>query len=106
MAIVSLAVISVFNGMSRTIAMTAGADNRLVANWVASNALAEARLKTVDGQPALSSEMVDMGGRSWRYEMKSNDTSDSQLIKVDVMVYLENEDTPMTTIFGYLSRLQ
>ncbi|MGH1543223.1 MAG: type II secretion system minor pseudopilin GspI [Arenicella sp.] len=104
-AIVSIAVISVFNAAGRSVDATTGADNRLVANWIAANALAEARLKTVDGQLALTNESIEMGGRQWRYEMEATDSSNPSVALVDVRVFIGNEQSSIVVLSGYISRL-
>ncbi len=104
-AIVSIAVISVFNAAGRSVDATTGADNRLVANWIAANALAEARLKTVDGQLALTNESIEMGGRQWRYEMEATDSSNPSVALVDVRVFISNEQSSIVVLSGYISRL-
>ncbi len=105
LAIVAIAISTVFSETVQRVNTTSGADNRLVANWIAANALAEARLKTVDGQLALTNEVIEMGGRQWRYEMEATDSSNPSVALVDVRVFLGNEQSSMTVLSGYISRL-
>lgn len=104
MSLLAVTVITTFSAVSSNVATTNASSDILVANWVASNAIAEARLKMVDGQLLLSNESVEMGGRRWRYEMQSTDTADPELVRVDVVVYLDDESSPTTTLLAYVSR--
>lgn len=80
-------------------------EERLVANWVASNAIAEARLAFQYEESPKTSGSEDMGGREWRFALEESNTSDQYLRKVEAQVFLEGDSKSIIRMDGYYSSL-
>ena len=84
---------------------------RSVANWVASNELAAARLERRVSQSPISTgrerRLVHMAGREWEIERTLRPTSHPWLRRVEVRVRLvqsQGFDDHATTLIGYIGR--
>jgi general secretion pathway protein I len=66
---------------------TAHLRDSTLAQWVAANALAEARLR--EGFPALGSRNGEarMGGRRWQWRMQVQATDDASIRRLEVQVF-------------------
>jgi len=106
LAIVVVALIGIYGGLVKNVKNTAAIDERLVANWVAANAIAEMRLASRQGTLNLKSDSVDMGGRNWRYEMTAQDAPNPLIAKVDVQVFYADGNEPSNTVTAYVQRGQ
>ena len=80
-----------------------------LAQWVASNALAEARLN--EGVPASGRRdgSSEMGGRRWRWLMESTQTQEPSIQRLDVSVYAddagaESRDEAVARLSGFAWR--
>ncbi|MCB1555103.1 MAG: type II secretion system minor pseudopilin GspI [Xanthomonadales bacterium] len=58
-----------------------------VAQWVASNVLAETRLTGRPPAQGRAEGQVDMAGRSWRWQLDAKATDEPGLVRLDVRVY-------------------
>ena len=101
-----VALVGIYGGLITNVKNTAAIDERLVANWVAANAIAELRLESRQGTLSLKNDSVEMGGRNWRYEMTAVDAPNPLIAKVDVQVFYDNDTDPSNTITAYIQRGQ
>lgn len=106
LGIVVVALIGIYGGLVKNVKNTAAIDERLIANWVAANAVAEMRLASRKGVLSLKNDSVDMGGRNWRYEMTAQDAPNPLIAKVDVQVFYAEDNEPSNTITAYIQRGQ
>ena len=106
LAIVVVALIGIYGGLIKNVKNTAAIDERLLANWVAANAIAEMRLASRQGGLSLKNDSVEMGGREWRYEMTALDAPNPLIAKVDVQVFYADDREPSNTVTAYLQRGQ
>lgn len=106
LAIVVVAVIGIYGGLIKNVKDTAEINERLLANWVAANAIAEMRLASRSGVLNLKNDTVKMGGRDWRYEMDAIDAPNPAIAKLDVRVFSADENTPSITVTAYMQNGQ
>ena len=106
LGIAVVALVGIYGGLINNVKNTAAIDERLIANWVAANAIAELRLVSRQGALSLKNDSVEMGGRNWRYEMSSEDAPNPSIAKVDVQVFFEDDSEPSNTITAYIQREQ
>jgi len=76
-------------------------EEKLIANWVASNSIAEARLAVQYEEAPTTSGTVQMAGREWRFQMEETTTSDADLKKLEVKVFYADDKNPTSTMDGY-----
>ena len=106
LGIAVVALVGVYGGLIQNVKNTAEIDERLIANWVAANAIAEMRLESREGVLVLKNDTIEMGGRNWRYEMTETDAPNPLIAKVDVQVFHEDDRNPSNTITAYVQRNQ
>lgn len=106
LAIVVVALIGIYGGLIKNVKNTAEIDERLLANWVAANAIAEMRLASRRGTLSLKNDSVEMGGREWRYEMTALDAPNPLIAKVDVQVFYADDRESSNTVTAYIQRGQ
>jgi general secretion pathway protein I len=88
--------------------MVAELENRMLAGWVASNRMSELRLDRRLPSAGTRSDRVEMGGRTWRYEQSLEDTEDPDIYRVEIAVYLDDDQNeyPLSNLMGFLARRQ
>jgi general secretion pathway protein I len=75
-----------------------------LAQWVASNVIAEARLQQVLPDAGRSEGQADMGGLRWRWRMVVQGTDLPEVRRMDVQVFAEagdEADQPAATLTGF-----
>lgn len=78
---------------------------RTLAGWVASNVLNETRLATPLPPIGRSDGRLRFGKRDWRWQLSVQATSDVELRRLEVRVYLADEQQPLATLSGFGSSL-
>ena len=90
---------------------TFGIERRTMAHWVAENHLARVRLQRRANTEPLSKgrdrERVFMGGRQWRIDTETTDTSHPWLRRVEIQVYEmtgDREVGPLDSLVAFVGR--
>ncbi len=79
--------------------------NKLVATWIASNTLAEMHIARQYQLSGGFNNDREMGGQRWRVESDYSTTGDTEVVRVDVNVYPENEPGQVAAhLFGYVAQ--
>jgi len=107
LAIVAVGLVAVSRSLNTSLLIADALDNRTIADWVAENQLEE--LKIAGTWPPLGevSSTSDMADRPWYIERRVSSTLDSELRRVDVAIY-EDQDhkKKLVNLFGYVSHDQ
>ena len=90
---------------------TFGIERRTMAHWVAENHLARVRLQRRANTEPLSKgrdrERVIMGGRQWRIDTETTDTSHPWLRRVEIQVFEmtgDREVGPLDSLVAFVGR--
>jgi general secretion pathway protein I len=76
---------------------------RMLSHWVASNVLTEMQVMQVWETGEREGE-ADMGGHTWSWEARIQGTPNPRLRRVDVSVFLaEDDEYPVSTLLGLLA---
>lgn len=103
LVIVAVAVAALGRAGSQALDSQAEIEQRTWALWVADNALSELRLEP--GAPSgQRSGSVEMGGRTWYWDMLIQPAPGGDLLRVDVAVHAERRgDSPIILHTGFLA---
>ncbi len=105
LSIVAVGLVAVAKSMVGNVSMTQAVEDRLVANWVASNRLAEIRLERRWRAGSQAQNTVTMAGRTWYTKEKFSTTPDKDLARVDISVFSDkNTQKQSASLFGYITR--
>ncbi|QYF85948.1 type II secretion system minor pseudopilin GspI [Brevundimonas sp. PAMC22021] len=75
-----------------------GLEDRVTAQWIAENRLAELNL----GDPAAAQAQVEMLGRRWRIDVARRATDDPDLIAVEIAVSREGGGASLARLSGFI----
>ena len=75
---------------------------RTLAGWVAANVLTEARLAANLPPTGRSDGQLDLGGRHWRWQREVQGTTDPQIRRVDIRVFLAEAREPSASLTGFV----
>lgn len=103
--LLSLAMVALVRAAGLEARALAQQQDATVAQWVASNVLAETRLA---GRPPAQGQIEgesEMAGRVWRWQIEARATDEPDLIRLDVRVYdpAQNDGTA-STLTGFMRR--
>ena len=105
LAIAVVGIAAVAKATSTTVDVVQTTENRVLASWVASNRLAELRIGRAWPSAVTRDLSQELGGRVWYYSEKISETADSDLLRVDLSVYSDQDHQHQAaTLFGYLAR--
>jgi len=78
--------------------------DRTLANWVARNVLVEFQVENAWPGTGERKGTREMGRREWRWLARVSQTEEAQLRRLDVEVYLldEDDDEPVSVLSGFL----
>lgn len=103
--IVAIGIAAVSKATGSTISTAQRVENRLMANWVSSNQLAELRLSRIWPSANESDSKVDYADRTWHVKQKISTTPDADILRVDIQVYVDGDFSDLAgSMFGYLVR--
>jgi len=80
MAVLSVTALAINTALVRHVDAAFRLEQKMIANWVASNAIAEARLAVKYEETPNTSGTEQMAGREWRFQLNESPTSDPYLI--------------------------
>ncbi|MDJ0956070.1 MAG: type II secretion system minor pseudopilin GspI [Arenicellales bacterium] len=105
LAIVIIGIAAVTKATKGAVEVLQTTEDHVLASWVASNRLAELRINRFWPSAITKDSEQDLGGRVWYYREIISETTDPDLLRVDLSVYSdENHRHLSTTLFGYLAR--
>ena len=78
---------------------------KTIAGWVAQNQIALYRGKKTWGSVSNTSGKVTMAEVDWEWKMKISETDDDELRRIDVEVYLEDDDGIKASATGFIGKL-
>ena len=82
-------------------------ENKMLANWVASNQLVTANLQTTWPPKNNKKGKVTMAGRKWLWQQKVAKTTDKAMRAITIDVRVNNEKTPiLASLTTYLSKVE
>lgn len=105
LGIVSVGILGVSRAMSGHITTLSNTEQRVLANWVASNRLDSLRIARTQPVVGTVTGSESMGGRDWYYQQETEETADPLLYRVDVRVYADQTSEEVVGgMFGYLMK--
>lgn len=103
--IVAIGIAAVSKATGSTISTVQKVENRLMANWVASNQLSELRLSRIWPSANESDSTVEYAGRTWYVKQNTITTTDPDILRVDIQVFTDSGYSDSAgNMFGYLVR--
>ena len=78
---------------------------KTIAGWVAQNRIALYRGKKTWGSASNTSGKVTMADVDWQWKMKISKTDDDELRRIDIEVYLQDDDGIKATATGFIGKL-
>lgn len=79
---------------------------KTVASWVAMNQLSLVRAKREWSNASSKKGVVEMAGRQWSWAMKIQKTDDANVRRLDIDVFLEEDDSQaLASMTGFLGKL-
>lgn len=84
-----------------------------LAQWVASNVLAEARLRGVASAGTREEGEAQLGDRRWRWRLTAQATEEPAILRLDVQVYAQvpeserrrgDDESPVAVLTGFAAR--
>ena len=78
---------------------------RTVAGWVAQNQIAEFRARRSWGNDRRLSGKTEMANTEWQWEMTISGTDDPSLRRLDIEVFLEDQEGAKASLTAFVARL-
>ncbi|VAX09533.1 hypothetical protein MNBD_GAMMA26-321 [hydrothermal vent metagenome] len=102
LAVLAIAMAALIEATGRSVSNQARLENKTVAHWVAQNQLA--LLRVADDTPALGGQqgVEKMAGRTWDWQAQLSQTADLDVMRVEVEVRMEDEETVYAHLTGYI----
>ena len=85
---------------------TAHLTQKTIASWIAQNEVSLYRAKRTWNNVSEVKGEVDMADASWQWKMKISNTDDPSLRRIDVDVYLGDDDDIKASATGFIANLQ
>ena len=103
LGVVAVGILAVSRAVTGYVETTTALEQRMVANWVASNRLATLRIQKITPLPGTSKGVEEMAGRAWYFSETITATADPYLFRVDIVVYTDSaESDEVGSLHGYL----
>jgi len=103
LGVVAVGILAVSRAVTGYVETTTTLEQRMVANWVASNRLATLRIQKITPLPGTSRGVEEMAGRAWYFSETITATADPYLFRVDIVVYADSAETDeVGSLHGYL----
>ena len=78
---------------------------RTIAGWVAENQIAEYRARHTWGNDRKLSGKTEMANAEWEWEMTVSDTDDPSLRRLDIEVFLKDQQGAQASLTAFIARL-
>lgn len=105
LAVVSIGLIAVFNGIIQMAHSTSTLRERALADWIAMNEISTIRISGEFPDVGNFNGTTEFAGREWRWEARISETGVTDLRRIDLSV--AHEDFPeddITIVTGFMSR--
>lgn len=104
--LLSLALVGLVRMTSLEARALAQTTDATLGQWVASNAIAELRLRESQPRPGVRDGRAEMGGRQWRWQMRIEATEVTGIARLDVQVFADGPERlddadPVATLTGF-----
>ena len=107
MAIFSIAGIALLSAADNNFKNLTHLENKVLANWVASNQLVEASLDPAWPPKNNKKGTVEMAGREWFWQQKVIKTTDKNMRAVVIEIRIEEDQKlALTSVMTYVSKSQ
>ncbi|MFU8822395.1 MAG: type II secretion system minor pseudopilin GspI [Gammaproteobacteria bacterium] len=105
LAIVSIGLIAVFNGIIQMAHSTSTLRERALADWIAMNMISQIRISGDFPDVGRFDGSTEFAGREWRWEADISETGVTDLRRIDMSVAYEDlPDDVITIMAGFVSR--
>ena len=105
MAVFSIAGIALLSAAQSNFTSLGHLENRMMANWVASNQLVEAQLDNTWPPKNNKKGTVELAGRDWHWQQKVLKTTDKTMRSVEIEVRLdESAEKPLSSFTTYVAK--
>ena len=105
LAIVSIGLIAVFNGIIQMAHSTSTLRERAQADWIAMNMISQIRISGDFPEVGSFDGSTEFAGREWRWEADISETGVTDLRRIDMSVAYEDiPDDVITIMAGFVSR--
>lgn len=105
LAIVSIGLIAVFNGIIQMAHSTSTLRERALADWIAMNMISQIRISGNFPDVGSFDGSTEFAGREWRWEADISETGVTDLRRIDMSVAYEDlPDDVITIMAGFVSR--
>ena len=101
LAVIALALLALTRAARVQVSNFDALRERTLAGWVATNVLAETRLATPLPPLTRSDGRTQLAGREWRWTRDVQSTQNPEIRRIDVKVFLGDEDAPSATMSGF-----
>lgn len=105
LAVVALALLALTRAAALQVRSFDGLRERTLAGWVAANALEETRLAGGFPPTGRSEGHARLGDRDWRWTREVKATSDAGIRRIDIRVFVGEEDEPSATLSGFAGQV-
>lgn len=108
-AIFAIVATTVYTRSGDTIRQLGALEERTLALWLADNELAMLRISRMNTDTEIPTgtitHQVEMGGREWRVDVRTSETSNPMLRRADITVaHSETPGSPVQTMTGFVGR--
>ena len=104
LAVAAIGLGAVSKSMTSNVDVAVKLKNRTIATWVASNRMAELRMERQFVGSGGNTERTEMGGVEWRVEDNYTLSADPNITKVEIRVFVDEEENPSGKLDGYIAR--
>ena len=105
LAVAAIGLGAASRAMTQNVDVAQQLEIRTVANWVASNRMAELRMLRQFKGGGSSRSQEELAGRTWRIQEEYFSTNDPNLARVQITVYEDQErERPAAVEVGFLGR--
>ncbi|WP_440877165.1 type II secretion system minor pseudopilin GspI [Thalassotalea sp. PLHSN55] len=105
MAVFSIAGIALLSAAQNNFTSLNHLENRMLANWVASNQLVEVTLDSTWPPKNNKKGKVELAGRDWYWQQKVLKTTDKTMRSVEIEVRLdEKAEKPISSLTTYIAQ--
>ena len=106
LSVAALGLVAVSAALSRSVDTVDRLEQSSYATWISSNRFAELRMSRAFQSTGSASSTVEFAGRAWQVVENYFTTADPNIARVEVQVYLGEEQFPVHTDTGYLARYE
>jgi len=103
--VIVISLVAIIDSASNSTWRASYLQEKTIAAWVAQNQVALYRAKKTWTEASNSSGQVNMANRTWEWKLHVSKTDDPLLRRIDVEVYLDNDDSIKATATGFIGKL-